>query len=47
MWSFVGKRRELDKETREVVGFAVGKRDKRGASALWESLPGVYRQCAV
>ncbi|WP_414635094.1 IS1 family transposase [Beggiatoa leptomitoformis] len=54
MWSFVGKRREkvwiwlaLDKETREVVGFAVGKRDKRGASALWESLPSVYRQCAV
>lgn len=54
LWSFVGTCQEkvwvwlaLDKKTREIVGFAVGKRDESGARALWESLPAVYRQCAV
>ena len=54
MWSFVGKRQKkvwiwlaLEKDTRRVVGIAFGKRDTTGAQALWDSLPAVYRQCAV
>ena len=54
MWSFVGKRQEkvwvwlaLDRDTREVVGLAVGKRDEHTAHMLWKSLPAVYRQCAM
>ena len=52
MWSFVGQAKEkvwiwlaLDRDSREVVAF--GKRDAEGARALWDSLPVVYRQCAV
>ena len=33
--------------TREIVGVYVGKRSEDGAQKLWDSLPGVYRQCAV
>lgn len=33
--------------TGEIVGVYVGKRSREGAQGLWESLPGVYRQCAV
>ena len=54
MWSFVGKSQEkvwiwlaLDRDSREVLGVAFGKRDAEGARALWDSLPVVYRQCAV
>ena len=54
MWSFVenkGNKEWIwlakDIETREVVGLYVGSRDKDGAQGLWDSLPGVYRQCAV
>ena len=54
MWSFVGKSQEkvwiclaLDRDSREVLGVAFGKRDAEGARALWDSLPAVYRQCAV
>jgi len=54
MWSFVCRKREkqwvwiaLDADTREVVGLHVGDRSRQSARALWESLPGVYRQCAV
>ncbi len=54
MWSFVGDKGNKqwiwlakDIETREAVGVYVGSRDKDGAQCLWESLPGVYRQCAV
>lgn len=54
MWSFVGMKSNkkwiwLAKniETKEIVGVYVGSRDKEGAQGLWDSLPGVYRQCAV
>ena len=54
MWSFVGNKENkqwiwlaLDRDTREIVGVHVGSRDVKGAKALWESLPPVYRQCAV
>jgi IS1 family transposase len=54
LWSFVGRKREqqwltlaLDRETREVVGVAIGKRDRAIARVLWASLRAVYRQCAV
>ena len=54
MWSFVGKKANkqwiwlaLDGESKEIVGVHVGSRDAHGARALWASLPGVYRQCAV
>ena len=33
--------------TKEIVGVYIGKRDKDGAQGLWNSLPAVYRQCAV
>jgi insertion element IS1 protein InsB len=54
LWSFVGSKRRqqwvwlaLDRDTREIVGVAVGSRTKKTARKLWESLPPVYRQCAV
>jgi IS1 family transposase/transposase-like protein len=54
MWSFVGNKGEkqwiwlaLDVDSREIVGLFVGNRDKEGAQGLWDSLPPVYRQCAV
>ena len=54
MWSFCGNKKNkqwiwlaLDRDTREIVGVYVGSRDVRGAKALWDSLPPVYRQCAV
>lgn len=54
MWSFVGNKKNklwiwlaLDVETHEIVGVYVGSRDKKGATGLWDSLPPVYRQCAV
>lgn len=54
MWSFVGKKDNkqwiwlaIDRNTREIVGAYVGSRDRKGAQGLWDSLPGVYRQCAV
>ena len=37
----------LDAETREIVGCYVGDRSGESAQALWDSLPAVYRQCAV
>ncbi len=53
-WSFVdskGNQRwiwlAMDKRTREIVGVHVGDRSKQGARGLWNSLPSVYRQCAV
>jgi IS1 family transposase len=36
-----------DIETGEIVGAYIGSRDKKGAQGLWDSLPPVYRQCAV
>ena len=54
MWSFVGHKGNkqwiwlaIDIKTREIVGVYVGSRDKKGAQGLWDSLPGVYRQCSV
>ena len=37
----------LDADTREIVGVHVGDRDEQAASKLWNSLPPIYRQCAV
>ena len=37
----------LDTETKEIVGVHVGKRSREGAFGLWQSLPALYRQCAV
>ncbi len=37
----------LDSTTREIIGVHVSDRSEQGARALWASLPGVYRQCAV
>lgn len=37
----------LDADTREIIGAHVGSRGKDSAKALWNLLPGVYRQCAV
>ncbi len=37
----------MDTDTREIVGFYIGARDEDAAQALWDSLPPVYRQCAV
>lgn len=54
MWSFVGSKDNkqwiwlaIDRDTRECVGCFVGNRDRVGAKGLWDSLPAVYRQCAV
>jgi len=54
MWSFYAKKNNKewiwlakDIDTREIVGVYVGSRDREGAQGLWDSLPGVYRQCAV
>ncbi len=54
MWFFVGNKDEkywvwltLDMSTREIVGAHIGDRSQGGAQALWDSLPPVYRQCAV
>ena len=54
MWSFVQSKDNkqwiwlaIDENTREIVGANVGNRDEEGARGLWNSLPSVYRQCAV
>ena len=54
MWSFVNDKGNkqwiwlaLDIKTREIVGAHVGDRSEQGARQLWDSLPGVYCQCAV
>lgn len=54
MWSFVEAKRNkkwiwlaLDRDSKKIVGVHVGNRDRGGAEGLWESLPPVYRQCAV
>jgi len=36
-----------DRKTRVIVGVYIGDRSKESAEKLWESLPPVYRQCAV
>ena len=54
MWSFVAYKNNKFRiwlaknvDTKEIVGMYVGSRDMEGARGLWNSLPGVYRQCAV
>jgi insertion element IS1 protein InsB len=54
MWSFVANKKSkqwiwlaLDTETKEIVGVYVGERSRKGAEGLWQSLPPIYRQCAV
>ena len=54
LWSFVDDKGNeqwvwlaIDVETREIVGCHIGDRSGESAQALWDSLPGVYRQCAV
>jgi len=37
----------MDAESRAIVGVYVGSRSRRSAKRLWQSLPPVYRQCAV
>lgn len=53
LWSFVDSKGNkqwvwlaIDAETREIIGCYIGDRSRASAKALWESLPGVYRQCA-
>ena len=36
----------IDLDSKEVVGVFIGERNERSAQALWNSFPGVYRQCA-
>jgi insertion element IS1 protein InsB len=54
LWSFVDDKGNkpwvwlaLDVETREIVGCHIGDRSAESALGLWQSMPGVYRQCAV
>ena len=54
LWSFVDNKGNkqwvwlaLDADTREIVGVYIGARDETTARKLWESLPAVYRQCAI
>ncbi|GCE96467.1 hypothetical protein NIES46_45390 [Arthrospira platensis NIES-46] len=54
LWSFVDHKGNkqwvwlaLDAETREIIGAYVGSRSAESAQKLWDSLPKVYRQCAV
>lgn len=37
----------MDRETREIIGVYIDERSAEGARKLWNSLPPVYRQCAV
>lgn len=54
MQSFVGNKSDkvwiwiaIDRASGKIVGFHIGGRRRDDALKLWESLPGVYRQCAV
>jgi insertion element IS1 protein InsB len=54
MWSFVKCKRNkqwiwlaIDVDTKEIVGVSINSREREGAKGLWNSLPPVYRQCAV
>ena len=54
MWSFVEMKSNkkwiwlaIDVDTKQIVGVYVGSRSRIGAKGLWDSLPPVYRQCAV
>lgn len=54
LWSFVARKENkqwvwlaLDAGTREIVGMYVGERSRQSAKRLWQSIPPVYRQCAL
>ncbi|NJK35898.1 MAG: IS1 family transposase [Oscillatoriales cyanobacterium SM2_2_1] len=54
VWSFVSSKKNkqwvwlaIDADSREIVGVLVGDRSRQGAKGLWQSLPAIYRQCAV
>jgi IS1 family transposase len=54
MWSFVYDKKNkqwirlaIDQDSKQIIGVYVGIRDMTGAKGLWDSLPPVYRQCAV
>lgn len=54
MWSYVGSKANkhwiwlaIDADSREIVGLFVGTRSRQDAKGLWQSLPAVYRQCAI
>jgi transposase-like protein len=54
MWSDVGSKANkqwiwlaIDATTREIVGVHIGDRSSQSAKQLWQSLPPVYRQCAM
>ena len=54
LWSLVNDKEHeywvwlaIDRSTREIVGCFVGDRSRESARKLWQSLPPVYRQCAV
>lgn len=54
LWSFVDDQHQqqwiwlaIDAQTREIVGVHIGERSGQSAKALWNSMPAVYRQCAV
>jgi hypothetical protein len=49
LWSFVGDKQQqvwswlaIDRDTREIVGGALGNRDQATAQEVWQSLPAVY-----
>ncbi len=54
LWSFVNDKGNkqwvwlaLDAHSREIVSCYIGSRGQESAPGLWQSLPGVYRQCAM
>jgi insertion element IS1 protein InsB len=55
MWSFVGSKENkqwiwlaIDADSREIVGVFIGDRSRQVSNkGLWQSLPAVYRQCAI
>lgn len=54
LWSFADNKGNkqwvwlaLDVATREIVGCYIGDRSSNSALALWQSMPSVYRQCAI
>lgn len=54
MWSFVDSKQNkqwiwlaVDADTREFIGVFIGYCSRHPAKRLWQSLPAVYRQCAI
>jgi insertion element IS1 protein InsB len=51
MWTFVGRRRRkvwlwlaVERASRRIVAWVVGRRDAATARSLWQALPGRYRR---